>query len=76
MPPASSAERLARPTHCGDAGWSPAIPSATMPAYMIAAVAESAPTTRCLDEPSSAKAAIGIRIVYRPVITGMPAIFV
>ena len=47
----------------GYAGSSPAMPSEAMPAYMIAAVAESAPTTRCLEEPSSAKAAIGIRIV-------------
>ena len=39
------------------------MPSAAIPAYMIAAVAESAPTTRCFEEPSSAKAAIGIRIV-------------
>jgi hypothetical protein len=45
-----------------------------MPAAMIAAEAESAPTTRCRDEPSTAKTAIGIRIVYSPVITGMPAI--
>ena len=44
------------------------------PAAMIAAVAESAPTTRCRDEPSTAKIAIGTRIVYRPVITGIPAI--
>jgi hypothetical protein len=43
---------------------------------MIAAVAESAPTTRCRDDPNSEKAAIGIRIVYRPVITGIPAILV
>jgi hypothetical protein len=41
---------------------------------MIAAVAESAPTTRWREEPSSAKIAIGINIVYRPVTTGMPAI--
>ena len=39
------------------------MPSPAMPAYMIAAVAESPPTTRCLDEPKSANAAIGIRIV-------------
>ena len=47
-----------------------------MPANRIAAVAESPPTTRCRDEPNSAKARIGIRIVYSPVITGVPAIFV
>ena len=48
------------------------MPSAAIPAYMIAAVAESPPTTRCRDEPKSANATIGIRIVYSPVITGMP----
>ena len=62
----------ARATYCGDAIG--AIPAS--PAAMIAAVAESAPTTRWRDEPSSAKTAIGMRIVYRPVITGMPAIVV
>ena len=41
-----------------------AIPAS--PAAMIAAVAESAPTTRCRDDPSSANTAIGTRIVYRP----------
>ena len=44
------------------------------PAAMIAAVAESAPTTRCRELPSSAKTAIGTRIVYSPVMTGIPAI--
>ncbi len=42
---------------------------------MMAADAESAPTTRWRDEPSSANTAMGIRIVYRPVITGIPAMF-
>ncbi len=41
----------------------------------MTAVAESAPTTRWRDDPKIAKATIGRRIVYRPVITGMPAIF-
>ena len=41
---------------------------------MIAAVAESAPTTRCRDEPSSANSSSGTRIVYSPVMTGIPAI--
>jgi len=40
----------------------------------MAAVAESAPTTRCRDDPSRAKTASGSRIVYRPVTTGIPAI--
>jgi hypothetical protein len=30
---------------------------------MIAAVAESAPTTRCRDDPNTAKAMMGIRMV-------------
>jgi hypothetical protein len=47
--------RAREATHCGDAGWRPEMPSPAMPAYMIAAVAESAPTTRCFDEPKSAK---------------------
>ena len=62
-PPASSALSPARATHCGVAGSSPLIPRLVMPANMIAAVAESAPTTRCRDDPSRAKAAIGIRMV-------------
>ena len=51
------------------------MPSPAIPAYMIAAVAESPPTTRCLEEPKSANTASGISIVYSPVITGVPAIF-
>ena len=70
--PVKIASAPAYATYCGDAiGAMPASPAAR-----IAAVAESAPTTRCRDEPSSANTAIGIRIVYRPVITGMPAIVV
>ena len=46
--------------------------SPARPAAMIAAVAESAPTTRCRDEPSTAKTAIGMRIVYRPVTPACP----
>ena len=41
----------------------------------MAAVAESAPTTRCREEPRTAKTAIGSSSVYRPVTTGIPAIF-
>ena len=41
----------------------------------MAAVAESAPTTRWRDEPRMAKTAIGNSSVYRPVTTGIPAIF-
>ena len=43
---------------------------------VIAAVAESAPTTRCRDDPNKANNAMGIRMVYRPVTTGVPAILV
>ena len=43
---------------------------------MIAAEAESAPTTRWRDDPSTAKTMTGSRIVYSPVMTGMPAILV
>ena len=43
---------------------------------MIAAVAESAPTTRCREDPKKAKTMMGIKMVYRPVMTGIPAILV
>ncbi len=62
----------ARVTYCGEA--IAAIPAS--PAAMMAAVAESAPTTRWRDEPSRANTAMGMRIVYRPVMTGIPAIVV
>jgi hypothetical protein len=52
------------------------MPRPAIPANMIAAVAESAPTTRCRDDPNRAKARIGSRMVYRPVMTGIPAILV
>jgi hypothetical protein len=42
----------------------------------MAAVAESAPTTRCRDEPKRANTSIGNRIVYSPVMTGVPMILV
>lgn len=57
-------------TYSGEA--TGAIPAS--PAAMIAAVAESAPTTRWRDDPSRAYTAMGMRIVYNPVITGIPAI--
>ena len=44
------------------------------PAASTAAVAESAPTTRSFDEPSSAKTSVGRMIVYRPVWIGIWAI--
>ena len=69
------AARIARMPASATYWAEPVVASPARPAAMIAAVAESAPTTRCREEPSSAKTAIGIRIVYRPVMTGMPAIF-
>jgi hypothetical protein len=42
----------------------------------MAAVAESATTTRCREEPNRANSAVGISMVWRPVITGVPEIFV
>ena len=41
----------------------------------MAAVAESAPTTKWREEPRMAKTAIGNSSVYKPVTTGIPAIF-
>jgi hypothetical protein len=41
---------------------------------MIAAVAESAPTMRWRDEQKMVKTTMGIKIVYIPVIIGIPAI--
>ena len=52
-------------------------PVAAIPANaaaMTAAVAESAPTTRCRDEPKNANTMQGSTRVYKPVTTGMPAI--
>ena len=43
---------------------------------MIAALAESAPTTRWRDDPKMAKMKTGSSSVYRPVMTGVPAILV
>ena len=74
-PPAMSALRLARASHWDVPGWSPAIRAGDA-GEQIAAVAESPPTTRCRDDPKTANARIGRRIVYSPVITGVPAIFV
>ena len=42
----------------------------------MAAVAESAPTTRCREAPKIAYRTIGSRRVYRPVMTGVPEILV
>ena len=50
-------------THSGESGVRPEIAMDARPADMIAAVAESAPTTSSLDEPSSANAMAGKMIV-------------
>src|SRR5215471_8827607 len=70
QPAVINAARAASDTYVGDSGAA----RPTRPAARIAAVAESPPTTRWRDEPRIAKAAIGRRIVYRPVTAGVPAI--
>ena len=54
----------------------PVVANPTNPAARMAAVAESAPTTKCREEPKMANRVVGIRMVYSPVITGVPEIFV
>ena len=49
----------ARATYCGE----PVAANPARPAAMIAAVAESAPTTRWRDDPKRANSAIGMRMV-------------
>jgi hypothetical protein len=70
VPPPRTASPASR-TYCGD----PAAASPARAAPSMAAVAESAPTTRWRDEPRMAKTAIGSSSVYSPVTTGIPAIF-
>src|SRR5580698_2747020 len=70
-PPASRAASPASRTYCGE----PTTASPARAALNMAAVAESAPTTRWRDEPRRANTAIGNSSVYRPVTTGIPAIF-
>jgi hypothetical protein len=70
-PAQTSATRLDQATHSAEFGDRPAIPSDARPAAKIAAVAESAPTTRSRDEPNSAKTMVGKMTLYRPVTTGV-----
>ena len=70
-PPASRAASPASRTYCGE----PIAANPARAAPSMAAVAESAQTTRWRDEPKTAKTAIGSSSVYRPVTTGIPAIF-
>ena len=69
--PASRAASPASRTYLSD----PATASPVSAAARMAAVAESAPTTRWRDEARTANTAIGSSSVYRPVTTGIPAIF-
>ena len=55
MPPQTSAVRLQNATHSGESGVSPEIDRLASPADMIAAVAESAPTTSSFEAPSNAR---------------------
>ncbi len=60
-------------THRVDPGDNPMSPRPLRPAKRMAAVAESAATTRWRDEPNNAKASTGSSNVYSPVTTGIPA---
>ena len=71
IPPASRAASPASRTYRSD----PAAARPVSAAASMAAVAESAATTRWRDEPRTAKTAIGRSIVYKPVTSGIPAIF-
>ena len=68
--PASRAASPASRTYAGD----PATARPVSAAARMAAVAESAATTRWRDEPRTANTAIGRSIVYKPVTSGIPAI--
>jgi len=66
------ASRLHRASHSFD----PRTAMPARPAATTAAVAESAPTARCRDDPKMANRLIGMRMVYSPVMTGVPMILV
>ena len=69
-PPVSSAASPASRTYRSE----PAAARPVSAPASMAAVAESAATTRWRDEPRTANAAIGSSIVYKPVTRGIPAI--
>jgi hypothetical protein len=71
IPPVSSAASPASRTYRSE----PAAARPVSAAASIAAVAESAATTRWREDPRTANAAIGRSIVYKPVTSGIPAIF-
>ena len=68
--PHMSAASPARAVYCAEPATAPV---ATRPVARMAAVAESAPTTRWRDDPKRAKSNTGRSRVYRPVTTGIPA---
>ena len=67
-PAVSSASTPASATHCGEDG----LARASSDAAMMAAVAESAPTTSMREDPNRANSIAGTSSVYRPVTTGVP----
>ncbi|SBT09266.1 hypothetical protein ACCAA_680003 [Candidatus Accumulibacter aalborgensis] len=69
---AIKASKLHRASH----SFEPRTAMPARPAATTAAVAESAPTARCRDDPKMANRLIGMRMVYKPVITGVPMILV
>ncbi len=70
IPPAIRAASPASLTYRSDSAAARPVSAAAR----MAAVAESAATTRWRDEPRTANAAIGRSIVYKPVTSGIPAI--
>ena len=70
--PAINASTPANARYCSE----PTAAMPTSPAARMAAVAESAPTTKCREEPNRANSTVGMSIVYRPVMTGVPEILV
>ena len=68
--PVSKAASPASRTYSAEPGSA----SRTRAPARMAAVAESAATTRCRDDPNTANRAIGSSSVYSPVTTGIPAI--
>ena len=74
MAPQISATKDVMASHCGESGTSFVTEKLARPAARMAAVAESAPTTSNLDDPSSAKMIVGKITVYSPVTTGTWAI--
>src|SRR3954454_13494203 len=75
-PPHIRAATLVYASHVAEYGDSPVTVSPASPAARMAAVAESAPTTSSLLDPSKANTMVGRRIVYRPVWIGVWAMVV